>query len=530
MLRLTASLALVLGLGALGTGTLAPRPLVAQADPVAEWDANWERTFKNAAKEYLNISKKYEQKLEASAAYVRWRILQYLPDDAETRAFLGYVKGRQADGTEGWERNDIVYERLKEMTDLDDPKATKFSKDLQAADQKVATWFKGLALKANENGAAKGASPEAKWSEKAAKAWEKVLDVDDSPTNKLAEDAHKALGHPQFEKKYVSPFKLKFLKVRADRKAAGVKEKETKISPCDPVEPDGKFVTAGLAGGGAKTTNMVVNATLGKEKALQFAAQCERAYNDLLAVYGFPETVKERSNIKRINIVKDAEEYRKFLTKGDGWTDAKVNKYLEAHFGNVSIPGEFLVTSAQGGVECDDICMNVTAMSATRAAQNVARADVGTTGRAAAEGVEDWLWQSIGYDLTGRVLGTKISVWGAFGKYGDRVEGRPGEDKWVELARRLVQTDDDVPLARLPKLKLDNQDFKGPEHIKGWAFLQFVFEKDPEKAKTFVWHALANGTPQAVMTVYPNDPAAPDLDKSVAALDAEYRQWILKGW
>ena len=533
MFRPTVSLALVLGLGVVGGGLIAPRPLAAApdaADPVAEWDNRYERTFKDAAKEYANLSKKYEQKLEATSAFVRWKILQYLPDDPETRAFLGYVKARQADGKDAWERNDIVHDKLKEMTDLDDPKATKFSKDLADVDKKVATWFKGLALKATENGAAKGASADAKWPEKAARAWEKVLDVDDSAGNKIAEDAHKALGHPQFDKKYVSPFKLKFLKARADRKATGQKEHDLAIKPCDACEVDGKFTAAGLTGGGAKTTNMVVNATIGKDKALLFAADCERGFNDLLAIYGFPENVKERTDTKKLNFVKDQEEYRKFLTKGEGWKEAEVTRYLEHNFGTVGLGGEFLITSA-GGADADDVSMNITAMSATRAAQQIARADVGSTGKSSQDGVEDWLWQSIGYDVTGRVLGTKISVWGAFGKYGDAIEGRPGEDKWVELARRLVQTDDDVPLAKLPKLKITNpKDFNGPATIKGWAFIQFVFEKDPEKAKTFIWHALANGTPAAVLAIYPNDESAPELDKSIEKLDEEYRQWILKGW
>jgi len=542
VLRLTVSLSLVLGLGALSGGLIMPRPLAAAPDgpgapaPAAtpddgatEWNNRWEKTFKDAAKEYLNLSKKYETQLEASSAFVRWRILQYLPDDPETRAFLGYVKGRQADGKDAWERNDIVHDKLKEMTDLADPKATKFGKDLTEADKKVANWFKGLALKATENGAAKGALPESKWAEKAARAWERVLMVDDSAGNKLAEDAHKALGHPQFDKKYVSPFKLKYLKARADRKAAAQKIVAFVVKPCDECPLEGKMATAGLAGAGAKTTNMVVLTTLGKEQALQLVADCERSYHDLIESYGFPETVKERSGVKKINVVKDPEEFRKFLTKGEGWTDAQVNKYTDHGLGGTSLAGEYITTS-QAGAGAEDAMMNITAMFALFGAQNIARADVGNTGKAAGDRVEDWLAESIAYDITNRVLGMKLTHWGAFGKYGDQVNARPGEDKWIELARRLVQTDDDVALSRLPKLKLENQEIKGPETVKGWAMIQFLFEKDAEKAKKFVWQALANGTPSAVLAIYPNDESAPDLDKSVEMLDEEYRQWIVKAW
>jgi hypothetical protein len=538
--RLTVSLSLVLGLGALSGGLILPCPLAAAPDgpaaPAAaaddgatDWNNRWDKTFKDAAKEYVKLSKQYESQLEKSSAFVRWRVLQYLPDDPETRAFLGYIKAKQADGKDGWERNDIVHDKLKEMTDLADPKATKFGKDSAETDKRVANWFKGLALKATECGAAKGALPESKWAEKAARAWERVLMVDDSAGNKLAEDAHKALGHPQFDKKYVSPFKLKFLKARADRKAAAQKLHDFVVKPCDECPIDGKFVAAGLTGAAAKTTNMVVLTTAGKDQALQLAADCERSYNDLVETYGFPESVKERSGIKRINVVKDATEFRKFLTKGEAWTDAQVNKYTDHGMGGTNIPGEFIET-APGGAVAEDAAMNITATFAVQGAQNVARADVGNTGKSAEEKVEDWLVGSIGTDITQRLLGTKLLHWGAFGKYGDEVNARPGEDKWIELARTMVLSDEDVALSRLPKLKLDNQDIKGPETVKGWAFIQFLFEKDTEKAKKFVWQAIANGTPSAVLAVYPNEESAPDIEKSMEALDEEYRQWIVKAW
>jgi hypothetical protein len=540
--RPTIRLSLVIGLGVAGAALVAPRPLAAApdaaapADPVADWQNRWDRTFKDAAKEYANLAKKYDTKLEATSAYVRWKVLQYLPDDPETRAFLGYVKARQADGKDDWERNDVIHDKLKDLTDLDDPKKTKFGTDLAAADLKIANWFKGLALKATENGNAKGASADAKWPEKAAQAWEKVLDVDDNPSStnaaivRVAEEAHKALNHPQFEKHYVSPFKLKFLKVRAERKAIGQKEHDAVIKPCDPCELDGKFAAAGLTGGGGKSANFVFNATAGKDLSLRLAADCERSQMDLFAIYGYPDTVRERVALKKFNVVKDEKEYRQILVKGFGWSDADVTKYLTAHFNDVGLGAEQVMTTS-GGADADDAAMNITATVTTDAAQSIARSEVGVAGSGASGHVEDWLWQSVAYDVTKRVNGTAILVHGTFGKYGETIEARPGEDKWVELARRLVVTGEDVPISRLHKLKLENpKDFGGPETIKGWALLQFLFETDADKAKKFVWNAIANGTPAAALAIYPNDESAPDADKSMAKLDEEYRKWIVKGW
>lgn len=531
MLRLTVSLGVVLGFATAAGGILPGAPCLAApdqpADLVAEWEGRYEKTLKDASNEYAKIVKKYVDKLEATSAYTRRRMLRYLPDDEENRKFLGYIKEKLNDGTENWKwvRNDVRRDQINEMSDLDDPKATKYAKDLADADKKVQSWFKGLAKKAAENGAAKDASPDAKWAEKAQRAWERVLEVDDSPTNKDAEEAHKALNHPKFEGKYVTPLKQKYVKARMERKKSG--EKTASSTPkVDAAECDGPFVSSRLAGGGAKSAHMTINTTHGKDTAIKFVQSAEKALSDLVDIYGFPEQIKERLAVTKINVVKDQDEFRKILTKGFEWKEAEVQRYIDSHFGGTGVKGEWLHTCSSGP-DGDDASMNVTAMLASRAAQGAARADLGSSVR---DDVEDWLWQSISYDVTKRVNNTCILKWGAFGRYGDTVEARPGEDKWVELARRLVQTDDDVPLGKFPKFKINEQDFKGPQIVKGWAFLQFVFEKDPERAKKFIWNALANGTPQAIAAVYPDNEDSPDPEKSMEKLDEEYRQWILKAW
>jgi hypothetical protein len=516
-------------------GVLAPRASEAAPDqvdsPVVDWDKRWDRALKDSAAEYAKLAKKYDVKLEATAAYTRRRVLRYLPDDEETRGFLGYIKQKLNDGTENWrwERSDIRRDQLNEMTDLDDPKQTKYSKDLADADRKIVGFFKSLARKSIEYGAAKDAAPDGKWPEKAARAWERVLEVGGGKDlEKDMEEAHKALNHPKFEGKYCSPFKFQYVKARSDRQKVGDKEKNVAIKPVDAVEPDGEFVAAGLKGGGAKSTHFVCNTTHGKEVAIRVVTACEKSLNDLVEVYGFPDNIKERVQGKFNFLQPGDDEFRKLMEKGFEWKPAEVTRHIEAHLtGLTGVKGQCIWPSATGE-EVEDGAANMTACTyVVRAAQGMARADIGSAVR---EDVEDWLWQSIGYDVTKRIYHTNHTHWGAFGRYGDAVEPAPGEDQWVELARRLVQTDNDVPLMRLPKLKLPNKDFKAPQLIKGWAFLQFVFEKDPEKAKKFVWNALANGTANAVAAIYPDDGDSPDPEKSMEKLDAEYREWILKAW
>jgi len=531
-IRLTVPLGLVLALG-VHAGGVAVAPVCVAApeqaeDPVADWTKRWDKAMKDAASAYVKVAKKYDEKLESTAAYTRRYALRYTPDDDELRKFLGYEKQPLTDSPDktAWVRNDVRRDQINAMSDLSDPKTTKYTADLSAAHKSVQNAFAGLAKKAAENGAAKDASAAAEWPKKAAMAWERVLEVEDVPANKLAEEAHKALNHPKYEGKYVTPFKRQYLKARDERKQAGQKHNGANVK-ADPVEPDGTLPSSGLAGTGAKGPHMTINTTHPKEIAIKLAQDCEKGLIDLIEMYGFPETIKERLPVTKINIVKDEAEWRQLLVKGAGWRDAEVQRFVDAHLGGTGTKKGDYAAHGSGGADSEDMCMALAVNWATSTAQGAARADLGSSVQ---EGIDEWILFSIGYDVTKRVLGTALTTWGAFGRYGEAVEPRPGEDKWVELARRLVVTDDDIPLKVLPTLKLDEKDFGGPQTIKGWAFIQFVFEKDPERAKKFIWNALANGTAQAVATVYPDNEDSPSPEKSMAKLDAEYREWILKAW
>jgi hypothetical protein len=538
VLRLTVStgLALCLSLGVVTLGTVALPPAAPAApdgaeDPAAAWQQRWDKTLKDAATEYDKLSKKYEEKLEYSSAYLRRFVLRYQPDEPATRDFLGYKREKDKDGADIWVRYDVRRDQINELTDLADPKRTKFGADHLDLQKKIVGWFKSLARKAAENATAKDISPDAakEWKAKEAMAWERVLQIDEGKPElvKDMDEAHKALGHPKYEGKLVSPFKLQYLKARAERKKAGEKTAGTKITGVEAVECEGMFVTAGMAGGGAKSAHFVVNTIYGKEVAIRLVQNCEKAMNDLIEVYGFPPDIRDRISLK-FNIIKHEDAaFHQFLEKGAGWKPAEVQKYLDHHLSGTSAKGEH-VSMSQGGADADDLVMNTIASHLVpRAAQANARADLGSATNGE---LDDWLWLAMGYDVTKRVLGTALTTWGGFGRYGEAIEPRPGEDKWLELARRLVINDDDTSISKLAKLEFDRQEFKPKPQIKAWALLQFVFEKDPEKAKKFVWHVLAEGTPAAVAAIYPNDLDSPDVEKSMESLDAEYREWIVKAF
>src|SRR5262245_31364348 len=211
-IRLTVPLGLVLVFAAQGGG-IAVAPVCAAApeqaeDPVADWTKRWDKALKDAASTYVKVAKKYDEKLESTAAYTRRFALRYTPDDDELRKFLGYDKQPLTDSPDktAWVRNDIRPDQINPMTALTDPKQTKYAAYLTSANDTVRKSFMALAKKAAEYGGAKDASAAADWPKKAAMAWDRVLEVEDVPANKLADEAHKALNHPKYEGKFVTPF------------------------------------------------------------------------------------------------------------------------------------------------------------------------------------------------------------------------------------------------------------------------------------------------------------------------------------
>src|SRR5690349_9367659 len=174
------------------------------------------------------------------------------------------------------------------------------------------------------------------------------MDEGRQETAKDMEEAHVALRHPKYMNKYCSPFKLQFMKARDERKTAGQKEAQTAIKPVDAVEPDGNFTKSGLTGGGGRSQHTTVNATHGKEVAMRCAAACEKALIDLVAMYGYPESVKERLGATKYNLIKDEAEFRKILEKGFDWKPAEVQKYIDAHLGGTGYGGEIITTTSGG--------------------------------------------------------------------------------------------------------------------------------------------------------------------------------------
>lgn len=481
-----------------------------EVDLAGEWDKAHETALRESAKAYETLYKWCkDKKLDFTAISARRLILRYDPENEEVRKFVGYMK--TPDGK--WERNEARRDSIREEADIEDPKAQKYPEKQLSTNKSVLGKWKALAQKAKKNGedAAKADPTAAEpWAKKAALAWERVLQVDSSN-----EEAHKSLQHPKFGGKYVRPEAVPFLKMRDERKQGGLKRAAMPFKT-ENIDMDGLLKAAGLTGGAAKSEHVEINTVHGKEVAARLCVWAERALTDFVEIYGVDADVKNRLGMNKFDVVKDKTELEKISHAG-GWPAAKVAEYTKYFGGYQIVPGQYASTNS-AGADADDSVMHRIGHIVGEAARNMAIQDVGSPNG----GIEDYLQETIAYDLTRRLTGTTLTTCGTFGKYGMDIEPNPNRDIWIELAKRQVEYDDDVPLAtRLWKVSLQNQDLKGPETVKGYALIQFLFESDVEKGRKFVWTALAQGTPKAVESVY---------GITMEELDAQYRDWILKSW
>ncbi len=536
----TLALAGVLALGATyAQQTVAPQIARAANDTPADWEKKFERTLDNAVKEYGKLSKWCNKNhLEWTGNYVRRRGFMFRPDHEELRAYFGYEKWE--DGR--WRQNDIKRDEFRSIIDEDDPNAGKYPKNVAKAQTKIAGWFRGLGSKADKLAAETG---DAAWTPLADRAWERALMAD--PDGKYAKQAHQALEHPQFDGEYVSPFKLRFLEARKSRREAG-EALAAKMFDIEQVPADGFIPEAGLEAVGTKATRMLINTTHSQEVSDRLAQWSMRAIEDITERYGFPEAVGDRLGVRKFDVLKQGkEELKPYLTNGAKWDRAKITKYLE-YFSGMGVRGGTFVSASGDGAGSDDMVIHQSGHATAGAAMSMALSDLGNRLGSNTSGIEDWLRESIAYDCTRRLTATTLTTCGEFGKYGQDVTPKPGEDLWIQLARRQVEMDDDVALTRLWHLTLN--DVRGPETVKGYALLQYLFEQDTAMAQKFIWHALAHGTPAAVVDVYsewlgtekPDDSDAtaetykngafnqPAYQAAMNALDDRYREWILKAW
>jgi hypothetical protein len=477
-----------------------------EPDPFSGWDRRFVKAGEFAADSYTKLAKWAERSgLPRSASRARRRVLLLAPDHEKTRALLGYERKKEG----GWVWPEAKRQAIRELTDDNEEKAGDFPRRLRLADRRVADRFRTLGKTAEFRIESEPARMEA-WNDRLFRAFEKVLTV--YPDDQAAREI---LGHPEFEGRRVDPKAYPFLKMRKIRRDAGRAAARLEFEILE-MGRDRALSKVGVTAAVARSRHFTLATTWGPERAGQLALAAERALAELLRVNRFPFEIADRNTLKTIYILKDKPELREFLKNLTDWDDDRITRQLKRFTNAYFRPGA-VAEHIEAEPRMIDGVMNYACRTTVRAARRyfVEELEEG----ADPPKLEAWLRETLVSDVLKRLTGDSLTTFSEVPRYAHERRDTKGQDRWMTLARERVESDDDVPLARLPHHRLIDLD--GAAAVKGYAFLQYLFERSPERARAFVKAALVHGSAPAAKAVY---------KRTLAELDAGYRAWVLLTW
>jgi len=464
---------------------------------IAEWDASFARAVRDRSRKLAGFAKACDRdKLPALAWLLRQEALRWTPDDGDLRAKLGYVRVGET-----WEKNPVVREGLRKLEDTArDRVLRKIEKRIKSFRASAVRRFRGLAGQA-ASGAEAGDEPG--WKKRVERAWRQVLVA--VPDDKRA---HEALGSKRIDGRFILPEWQPHLRVRRERLEAGRKRAALEFEARE-ILPDGPMSASGVNCGAARSGPVTVYSEFGRDTAKQTVIWLRRAYVDIEAEYGFPETIWLVMGKRTFYSVKSRTGCHQVLTRGFAWSDEKAGSQLD--FASGAYPAEGSFVSWDPSVEsATDACIQVLCRALARYRQVQVTRD-----ESAPDDVEPWFLEALTLDVVVRLTGRALNNFVQKEHYRDEQRDMPLLNQWAAIASMRVLRDNDISMATLHKLRFNQ--LEEDEMAKGFTYLHFLFERDPDAARAFVGKMLATDTPTAIKKTY---------GKSLEEMDREYAEWV----
>ncbi|MBL8729374.1 MAG: hypothetical protein JNM25_13130 [Planctomycetes bacterium] len=140
-------------------------------------------------------------------------------------------------------------------------------------------------------------------------------------------------------------------------------------------------------------------------------------------------------------------------------------------------------------------------------------------------GRNDGVGQGIVHAVTWYMKATSISRWGALpeGTVGDDgLELPEGTNWWMRTIRDQAVSNQDWPLAQVPREKLSN--FRNDCRLKGWSVMTWMMAAYPDKWLNF-YLALPDAEKKVPTLEEVEEVVVKELGKPSAVIDAEWREW-----
>ncbi len=458
-----------------------------ESDPVAAWDSDWRGALDETVRVHADFCVAWSSECARSVATARLRILRIDPEHEATRTALGYVRAKGEAGAPVWTRSEPAREKIRRLSDRWPEETASLAAILRRADAAAAAKFAALGRSAEERADAGGG---AAWTERARRAWRTALLWD-----RENEAANRAIGSPKFEGRFCDPGDVAFFRARQARRIAGEEEMARTSVPEDvPIPAGSPLDAAGLTRSAFATPNVRLETSLDRASAFHLAWNADSGARLLARDFGPSSASADAVRAARIYVVRNAGEARTLLEKGASWKAADVERALGAKLESGCIGSGAWFVAGETRDELEDRTIGVLVRIALGASEGGADPSVEAT----------WIERGVADDLRSRLDGMVVPF-----PSGHGVKWPRGPDKAFALARRMVETDDDVPLAGLASASEEAR--SSPRWAaKARAFVQFLFERDAAAARAFI-SGTKTGQPEGA-----------------EALDAEYRRWVVE--
>jgi len=465
----------------------------AEGATVDELRAQFVKKSAACGKELADLAKWCERKKHAgAAARFRGAALWFRPDDKKLRKSLGWTRNGDA-----WEWPEPARSKFRAAAlDTPLPAGDDFAKQLAKTRAKG---VKRLLALAKDAVAPPAASDDVTEAMDAIRAETLALALRLDPSR---DDVRKALGHTKHEGRLVHPDGVEYLESRAESRVRGT-EVAQRAAGAEMV--DG--ATAGALPRAATDSlwmTCATSASLAKSVA-ERATQVVRVLED---VYGMPDAFRFHIERRDFVLVENEDQrmnvLQQFQRRGDRMLVRTEDKTL-VRFGKMGL----LILEPDA-----DEATQVACAAAARVGVATLFTIVFDEAEEATRKPEAWVQDAMTMDVLERALGTIHPTLGIELRKAKSGSRRSGAD-WLERARVQFDHGDDPSMAQVAAAgpwKIGSH-----ELAKGYAFLRFVFESEPEKASEFALGALVFGA----------EAAAKDLfGRSLADMEEDYAEWL----
>ncbi len=431
----------------------------------------------------------------AEAAEWRLRAVSVTPDDVKLRKKTGFVK----DG-DGWRWDESARTKILEtLVKPGEGEILVYDKRVRGLRKRIGARFRPIAAEARKLAdSAPDDDERAAFEELHTQVWETARLIE--PTH---QGALKALGHPELAGKYVHRDGVEFVRQRLER------QRKAQLTWASDVEVEETPGVAKDLWRRVRAEDVTVDATWGMQNAIRIATAAVHATRETHRTLRLSGAMAVLPNLRTFAMSRNLEEQVAAAKHFGEWSDAEVTEKCDNW--SAVITGRIVVARDDSVEAAVDTVMAYRSQGVVSALRN----GMARRTKLPRVALEDWIDESLAADVLIRLKGSYLPKFVSDGRYADESRDYEGSSGWLRRVWRLHDLGVLPPIKHVVQRDLNQLDTF--HSTAGYAFLVYLFEREPDDAATFFQLAVYGGSAAAARVVY---------EESLDDLDRDFRKWL----